>query len=227
MSTQRILLGVIGIGGFAREVMPIAERHLLQQFDRKDGVEAEAVFVSVEPSASNLNGRRHLAQSDFLQEQAARKLFSIAIGSSQAREKIEAELIEAGCEPFTVRAPTLIDYDENMIGPGAVLCDHVMITSNARIGRQFQANIYSYVAHDCVVGDYVTLAPRVSCNGNVTIEDHAYIGTGAVLKQGSEGKPTTIGKGAVVGMGAVVTKDVPPFTTVVGNPAKPFERKRS
>ncbi len=37
-------------------------------------------------------------------------------------------------------------------------------------------------------------------------EDHAYIGTGAVIKQGTPDQPLVIGKGAVVGMGAVVTK---------------------
>ena len=73
-----------------------------------------------------------------------------------------------------------------------------------------------------LIGDYVTFAPRVSCNGNVVVEDYAYIGTGAVLKQGSKSKPLVIGKGATVGMGAVVTKDVPPNTVVVGNPAKPM-----
>ena len=73
-----------------------------------------------------------------------------------------------------------------------------------------------------MIGDYVTFAPSVRCNGNIVIEDHAYIGTGAVIKQGTPEKPLVIGKGAVVGMGAVVTKDVPPGVTVVGNPAKPF-----
>ena len=78
------------------------------------------------------------------------------------------------------------------------------------------------MAHDCLIGDFVTLAPGVHCNGNVVIEDHAYIGTGAVIKQGQPGQPLVIGRGAVVGMGAVVTRDVPACTTVVGNPAKSF-----
>lgn len=69
------------------------------------------------------------------------------------------------------------------------------------------------MAHDSVLGDFM-------CNGNVVVEDHAYIGTGAVIKQGQPGQPLVIGRGAVVGMGAVVTKSVPPGATVVGNPAR-------
>ena len=79
---------------------------------------------------------------------------------------------------------------------------------------------YSYVEHDCVIGDFVTFAPGVQCNGNVTIEDHVYVGAGAMIKQGKPGKPLVVGRGAVVGMGAVVTRDVPAGATVVGNPAR-------
>jgi len=49
----------------------------------------------------------------------------------------------------------------------------------------------------------------------VVVEDKAWIGFNAILLKG-----ITIGEGAIVGAGSVVTKDVPPFTIVAGNPAK-------
>lgn len=121
-------------------------------------------------------------------------------------------------------AANVVQMDDVQLGVGAVLSPFFTLTSNVRIGRHFHANLYSYVEHDCVVGDFVTFAPRVHCNGNVVIEDHAYIGTGAILKQGQPGQPLVIGRGAVVGMGAVVTKSVAPGATVVGNPARLMER---
>ena len=65
----------------------------------------------------------------------------------------------------------------------------------------------------------MTFAPGVQCNGNVHIGDGAYIGAGAMIRQGRSGSPLRIGKGAVVGMGAVILRDVPDAVTVVGNPA--------
>lgn len=95
----------------------------------------------------------------------------------------------------------------------------VLVTASARIGRQFQCNIYSYVAHDCVIGDFVTFAPKVSCNGNVHVHDGSYIGTGAIIRNGTPSKPLVIGAGAIVCMGAVVTEDVPAGTKVGGHRA--------
>jgi acyl-[acyl carrier protein]--UDP-N-acetylglucosamine O-acyltransferase len=86
------------------------------------------------------------------------------------------------------------------------------------VGRCFHGNLYSYVEHDCAVGDFVTFAPCAKCNGNVHIGDYAYIGSGAVLKQGKPGAPLVIGAGASVGMGAT---GCAAGVTVVGNPARP------
>ena len=49
----------------------------------------------------------------------------------------------------------------------------------------------------------------------VCIEDDAWIGAGSIILRG-----VTIGKAAIVGAGSVVTQDVPPYTVVVGNPAR-------
>jgi sugar O-acyltransferase (sialic acid O-acetyltransferase NeuD family) len=108
--------------------------------------------------------------------------------------------------------------DDVEIGVGALFSPFTTLTSNIRIGRHFHCNLYSYVEHDCVIGDFVTFAPGVCCNGNVAIGDGAYIGANAVIRQG-----LNIGSNAVVGMGAVVTKDIPAGETWVGNPARPLE----
>jgi UDP-N-acetylglucosamine acyltransferase len=71
-----------------------------------------------------------------------------------------------------------------------------------------------YVAHDCVLGDGVTLASSVLLAGHVEIGAHANLGLGTVVHQ-----TRYIGAGAMVGMGSVVTRDVPPFAKVFGNPA--------
>ena len=151
--------------------------------------------------------------------------FIIAIGSGAARERVHRDLVARGARSFSLIAPTAVVGLEIALGEGCILSDNTMLTGKLVIGRQFQCNIYSYVAHDCVIGDYVTFAPRVCCNGNVHIGDHAYIGTGAVLRQGSPTQPLRIGAGATIGMGAVVTKDVPEGAVVVGNPARPLERQ--
>ncbi|MGP9822075.1 DapH/DapD/GlmU-related protein [Salinarimonas sp. NSM] len=54
----------------------------------------------------------------------------------------------------------------------------------------------------------------------VTIGHDVWIGHGAIVLPGR-----TIGTGAVVGAGAIVTKDVAPYTIVVGNPARPVRRR--
>ena len=215
------LFGLYGVSGFGREVMPVARATLARDPNLK---EWELVFVDDAAASPSINGHRVMTFEQFPSCRADGRFVNIAIADSKVRETIWNRCADAGVKPFTIAADNASFLDNNVIGPGAIFCAYSMVTSNARIGRGFHANIYSYVAHDCVVGDFVTFAPNVQCNGNIVIEDHAYIGTNATLRQGAPGKPLVIGRGAIVGMGAVVTKSVPAGATVVGNPARVLER---
>ena len=212
---------ICGAGGFGREVMPLA----IKQLHKVDNPEQpRLVFVDDQLAGSTVNGFSVLTFDEFLALDA--RLYSnIAIASSKVRETLANRLISAGASPFAISAENAQDLAGNEIGEGAIMCPFSMVTANAKIGRFFHANIYSYVAHDCIIGDFVTFAPNVHCNGAVVIEDHAYIGSGAIIKQGTPERPIVIGQGAVVGMGAVVTKSVAPYTTVCGNPARPLHKE--
>ena len=106
------------------------------------------------------------------------------------------------------------------VGEGAIIFDHCLVNAHSRIGRHFICLYYSHISHDCQIGDFVTFGPRVSCCGAVQIGDGAFVGAGAILKNGSRGRPLRIGTGATIGMGAVVISDVPEGGVVVGNPAR-------
>lgn len=211
------IFGVFGASGFGREVMPVA-----RSMSELKG--SEFVFVDDNPPAPEANGHRVLSYSEFVHADGVKEVV-VAIGDGVVRREIEHRCVNDGIRIGNVVASNLIQMDGVTMGAGSILCPFVTLTSNINIGRSFQANIYSYVAHDCIIGDYVTFAPSVRCNGNIRIESNAYIGTGAVIKQGEPGNPIVIGEGAIVGMGAVVTKSIDAGMTVIGNPAKPIERR--
>ncbi|CAM4405393.1 hypothetical protein F901_01155 [Acinetobacter dispersus] len=215
------IYAIYGASGCGRSLMPVAR----QQLQRLNSA-AEIYFIDDSLQEEKIvNGHKAINYQTFKGLKAAGKYVLIAIANSQIREKIANQLFIDGIQLWTIQADNVVMMDNIEIAEGAALSPFVSITSNIKIGKCFHANLYSYVEHDCVIGDYVTFAPGVKCNGNIHIEDHAYIGSGAVIKQGTPDKPLVIGKGAVVGMGAVVTKSVPAGVTVVGNPARVLERK--
>jgi maltose O-acetyltransferase len=126
-------------------------------------------------------------------------------------------------------------------GPGAsVFLGAYMWFSGPRETRRRGVSIgrNSHINRDCTldvrcgltIGDNVSIAPEVMIlglshdhndpywglvEGPVTIEDHAWIGSRALILPG-----VTVGRGAVVAAGSVVTKDVAPMTVVAGVPTK-------
>lgn len=211
---KKIVVGVYGASGYGKEVMPLVQDQIKSSSNKYD-----LRFIDDNPTTSTLLNHRVVSFDEFKAIEGDEHWSVIAIGESQVRETLTEKCLIHDIKLLDIKASNVIVMEEVQIGAGFILNPFVTLTSDIKIGKSFQANIYSYVAHDCVIGDFVTFAPAVRCNGNIEIGDHAYIGTGAILKQGKPGNPLVIGKGAIIGAGSMVTKSVPAGMTVFGNPA--------
>lgn len=100
------LYGIVGAGGFGREVMPLA-RHWMSTRHGDEG-DSELVFI-VENKYSIpqriTNGHRVLSMDEFLSATATERRFNIAIGNSKARERIASSIPRRSCYAvFYIRA---------------------------------------------------------------------------------------------------------------------------
>lgn len=81
-------------------------------------------------------------------------------------------------------------------------------------GNYFMA--YSHVAHDCIVGNHTVFANGASLGGHVAVDDHVILGGFVLVHQFCR-----VGVHGFCGMGTTISKDVPPYVTVSGNPGRP------
>lgn len=139
------------------------------------------------------------------------------------------------------------DVQTRKIGDNTRVWQYVVILAGAEIGSDCNICSHCFIENDVVVGDRVTIKCGVQLWDGVQIEDDVFIGPNVTFsndvfprsRQHPEAFPPlvvragasiganatilpgiTIGRGAMIGAGSVVTKDVPDFAVVVGNPAK-------
>jgi acetyltransferase-like isoleucine patch superfamily enzyme len=94
---------------------------------------------------------------------------------------------------------------------------HIDVGSNVSIGSGTHLLAGTHAVDDPTTP--IILQERIS--QGITVEDDVWIGSGSKILDG-----VTIGRGSIVGAGSVVSKDVPPFSMVLGNPARVLQKRK-
>lgn len=144
--------------------------------------------------------------------------------------------------------PTAVIDAGAVIGEGTHIWHFTHIMSQARIGKSCNIGQNVVISSGVTIGNGVKIQNNVSVYTGVTCEDDVFLGPSCVftnvinprsaISRKEEFRPTiikrgasiganativcghTIGEYAMIGAGSVVTKDIPPYALVVGNPSK-------
>jgi len=205
------LIGIYGAGGCGRGIAPLIEKKISSVNN--------VCFIDDNIKLKKIDQLDCVSFNKFLRTKVKKKII-LAIADPNKRKFLYTKIKSYKLKFYNLFDSRSINFGNNKIEDGFLISPFVTIGSNVKIGIQFHANLYSYVEHDCTLGNFVTFGPGAKCNGNVIIGNNVYVGCGVIIKNGTPKKPLKIGSNVIIGAGAVVTKDIPNKTVVIGNPAK-------
>lgn len=133
------------------------------------------------------------------------------------RQQLSEKYRGAGYRFATILHPAAVVAADVLLGEGAQVMAGAVIQPGSRIGIDSIINTRASVDHDCIIGDYVHIAPGVTLSGGVTVGRCSHIGTGATVTQG-----ISIDNRCLVAAGAVVTRNMAEGAKVRGVPAREF-----
>jgi acetyltransferase EpsM len=93
-----------------------------------------------------------------------------------------------------------------------------IIQTGTKIGKHSIINTGACIDHDCIIGDFVHIAPNCSLAGGVSVGEGTFFGIGSSIIPNK-----TIGRWTNVGAGSVIITDQPDNCTTLGIPAKPIK----
>lgn len=205
-------IGIFGTSGFARELGDIAcELGWRVIYVARDQLEVDSWVFPGEV----------ILECDAVEYPNME--FAIGIGENAVRQKV-AQRFSDRLHFVNLIHPSatfgLSQRDAIDASHGVVVCAGARLTNNIRVGNFTVFNLNSTIGHDVIVDDFVNVAPGACISGNVHLETCCWIGTGAVVNQGTGHKKLLVGANTIIGSGSVVIKACEPDAVYVGTPAK-------
>jgi len=133
------------------------------------------------------------------------------------RKRIVERLGLPAARYATIVHPTVSLSSTSVVGHGSVLLANVVATASVTLGAHVAVMPGVVFTHDDVVEDYATFGAGACLAGRVHVEQGAYVGSGALIRE-----DRTVGAWALVGMGAVALRDIPTREVWAGVPAVPI-----
>ena len=206
------LLGIFGTSGFAREVNDIAN---------------ELGYRTVYIGQDQAEIEKWNSPGDVMLERSAGQhadmLFAIGIGENAVRQNV-VQRFGQKLQFVNLVHPSASfgngQLDAICSRKGVIVCAGVRFTNNILVGDFTIFNLNATIGHDVIVDDYVNVSPGANISGNVHIGTRCWVGSGAVVNQGTGGSKLIIGTDTVIGSGSVVVRDCEPNAVYVGIPAK-------
>ncbi|MDD3269530.1 MAG: acetyltransferase [Syntrophomonadaceae bacterium] len=140
--------------------------------------------------------------------------------SSNPRKILYEKFKKAGYSFARIIHPSAIIAGDVELGEGVQIMAGSIIQPGSCIGNNTIINTGVVVDHDVWTGDHVHIAPGATISGGVRIGCGVLIGTGATIIQG-----ISIGDHSLIAAGAVVTCNIEAGITVMGIPARSYERR--
>lgn len=143
----------------------------------------------------------------------------IAIGDNATRLEIAHRVAGAVQWATIIHSASYVAPDVEL-GEGTVVLAGAVIQPACKVGRHVIANTSCSIGHDCVVEDFVHVAPGTNLAGGARIRCGAFLGIGSRVIPLRE-----VGAWSTIGAGGVVVHDIPEKVTAVGVPASVIESK--
>lgn len=126
-----------------------------------------------------------------------------SIGDCTVRKNIYSNLKKIGFDLPIITHPSAVVGTDVKMEEGTFVAAGVIINPGTRIGRNAIINTSSSIDHDCIIGDFVHIAPGAVLSGGVRVGDETHIGTGAAVIQN-----INIGKKCLIGAGETLKNDL-------------------